>query len=62
MIKITEETYHEMVEESGGYCLACKLEAYGVEPDARNYVCDGCGEAKVFGIEELLLMGMISLI
>ena len=28
----------------------------GCEPDARNYTCESCGEPKVFGAEELLLM------
>ena len=39
-----------------GFCIACGEDADGCEPDARNYVCDCCGESKVFGAEELLLM------
>ena len=44
--------------ESGdgeGFCTACGDEAYGVEPDARNYKCESCGEYWVFGAEELLI-------
>jgi len=46
--------------ESGdyvGFCRNCGQEANGVEPDARNYVCEECGETEVFGAEELLIMG-----
>lgn len=39
-----------------GFCLACGAEAYGVEPDARKYACESCGERKVYGAEELLMM------
>ncbi len=42
-----------------GLCLACGEEAYGVEPDARRRVCEGCGLAKVYGYEELMVMGLI---
>lgn len=45
--------------ESGeymGFCLACGDEAYNVEPDARRYECESCGESKVYGAEELLMM------
>jgi hypothetical protein len=48
----------EMLEE-GGFCLACGLEACGVEPDARKYRCEACGARKVYGLEELALMGLI---
>jgi len=43
-------------DDNRGFCLACGAEAYNVEPDARKYVCETCGEAKVYGAEELLLM------
>ena len=38
-----------------GFCRACGAEADCCEPDARNYTCEICGEAEVFGAEELLL-------
>ncbi len=38
-----------------GFCNACGLECLGVEPDARNYPCESCGETEVFGCEELLI-------
>ena len=59
-IIITENDYRELQEAYGGFCLACKQKAYGIEPDARNYNCESCGAEEVFGLEELLIMGNIS--
>lgn len=42
--------------ESIGFCLACGADRDGVEPDARNYRCDECGQMAVFGAEEIMLM------
>ena len=42
--------------DSMGFCIACGDEAYGVEPDARRYVCESCDAKAVYGAEELLLM------
>lgn len=44
--------------DNPGFCLSCGAEATSVEPDARRYACDTCGEKSVFGAEELLLMMM----
>ena len=41
--------------DSTGFCKQCGAEAEGVEPDARDYVCDECGEEAVYGAEEILL-------
>lgn len=43
-------------DEHMGFCIACGDEAYGVEPDARRYVCESCDAKAVYGAEELLLM------
>lgn len=43
-------------DDGTGYCLACGEQASGVEPDGRRYECDFCGEKKVYGAEELLLL------
>ena len=45
--------------DSTGFCLACGLDCSGVEPDARRYTCESCGEAKVYGLEELCLMDLL---
>ena len=39
-----------------GICISCGDECEGVEPDARRYECESCGERGVFGAKELLMM------
>ena len=39
-----------------GFCTACGAEAEGCEPDMRDGHCEECGENKVHGAEELLIM------
>lgn len=39
-----------------GFCISCGCEHDGVEPDAREYECEMCGEPAVYGAEELLLL------
>ena len=55
----TVEQIQEADADYGGFCIACGEEAYGVEPDARNYECESCGERKVFGAMEIALMGLV---
>ena len=43
-------------DDNRGFCTTCGNEAFGVEPDAREYECESCGEATVYGAEELLFM------
>jgi hypothetical protein len=59
--KLTLSRIMEAVEADDhlGFCKACGAEAYGVEPDARNYDCEECGAAQVFGAEELLMMTVV---
>lgn len=56
--KVTIEQVLAAVEadDCRGFCLACGSEAYGVEPDARRVTCEGCGQARVYGAKEILLM------
>ena len=42
-----------------GFCVACGEEQGGCEPDARGYTCECCGEPKVYGAEELLLISSV---
>jgi len=53
----TIEQLTAIAEDYGGFCKACGAEAYGVEPDARDYPCEECGAHKVFGAEELIMQG-----
>ena len=42
---------------SDGMCISCDHVQGGCEPDARQYTCEACGEDKVYGATELVLMG-----
>lgn len=42
--------------DNPGICIACGIDVDGVEPDARRYECEACGENAVYGGEELLMM------
>lgn len=57
-MKLTLDQVMEAVDsdEYIGFCLSCGTRTDGVEPDARGYTCEECGEPKVFGAEELLSM------
>lgn len=58
-IHTTEDDYHALDSDMGGWCLACGEEAMNVEPDARYYPCEACGEDFVFGASEALMMGRV---
>jgi hypothetical protein len=58
---MSEREYIQADGDSAGFCLACGAETTGVEPDARRYECEACGAAKVYGLEELLVMGLVKL-
>ncbi len=45
-------------DDNLGFCLECGEEAYYVEPDAREYECESCQANRVYGAEELLVMGV----
>jgi len=57
--KLSEAEYRS--SDNAGFCLACGAEAEGVEPDARRYTCESCDATKVYGLEELLIMGLLVL-
>lgn len=42
--------------DNPGFCIGCGEDAEGCEPDARRYECEICGERKVYGSDELLLL------
>ena len=58
---ITADRIFEAVErelttlDNPGFCLHCGAEADGCEPDARQYQCESCGEAAVYGAAEILI-------
>ena len=46
---------HRTGLDDPGFCIRCGAEADSVEPDARRYECETCGEPGVCGVEELLM-------
>jgi len=56
-----EEEFHDLEEDHFGMCLACGEEHYNCEPDASCYVCEMCGERKVEGLANLLMMGKVEI-
>lgn len=58
-IVLPEAEYAYATENYIGFCLACGEERECTEPDACKYPCESCGARKVYGAEELLLMGLI---
>lgn len=55
------DEFRQTSDDFGGFCLACGWVAEGVEPDARGYECEDCGAAKVYGLEEALIMGRVEI-
>ncbi len=56
---VTLEMYESACQDMQGICTACHELVDGVEPDAEGYTCPACDEAKVFGMEQALIMGLI---
>jgi hypothetical protein len=48
------------IEDMSGFCIACGEQADRVEPDACKYTCESCGKPRVYGAEQLVLMGLTS--
>lgn len=51
------ETIIDAVEQDGydlGYCTNCGTEYDGIEPDAKDYMCEYCCEMGVFGVDVIL--------
>ena len=57
--EMTEEEFREATNDHEGRCINCGEEAGPVEPDARKYKCEACLEKCVYGLEELLMMGLV---
>lgn len=58
-VKATEA---EVMDGTLGGCIKCGYVQSGCEPDARAYECEECGERGVYGLEELVMMGMLDLV
>lgn len=44
-----------MDDTDDGICHNCGHIQSNVEPDARNYKCENCGDNAVFGIEQTVI-------
>ena len=53
------EDIQEADENMEGFCTSCGEVRSNTECDATNYPCECCGENKVFGAMELLVMGRV---
>lgn len=60
-IAMDSKTYQQCCEEYKGFCIYCGAEHDCIEPDARKYQCENCNKAGVYGTEELLLMGRLTI-
>jgi hypothetical protein len=48
-------------DDYNGICLNCgEMQYGGVEPDARRYHCEACGEESVYGLPEALVMDRVT--
>ena len=55
-------TVSDVEDGTLGACRHCGEVQDGCEPDARNYTCEACGMAEVFGFEELVVMGEVEIV
>jgi len=56
---MNKQKLKRMASNNQGLCMSCKFIQDNVEPDAKKYTCRNCGEKKVYGAEEILLMGTL---
>lgn len=61
-IPVSSSDFAEYNEDNTGICIGCRQWSGEMcEPDAREYPCPECRENKVYGAEEALLQGFITL-
>ena len=58
---MTEAEYARLRDTYKGLCLHCGAERDTVEPDAEHYLCPTCNTTDVYGIEQVLILGLINL-
>ncbi len=61
MLTMRYEDVQEAIDAMQGICLACGEIHEGIEPDAENYQCEVCDALAVCGIEQALLIGVLSI-
>ena len=58
-MRFTLEQLEDARECYVGFCIACGAERDTCEPDACEYECEECGANKVYGAEEIAIMGLV---
>lgn len=57
---ISEQEFRHHTKLYDGLCIGCgQWTSGGVEPDAHNYHCEDCGENKVSGAEDAMVIGRL---
>lgn len=62
MIKLTMTQIEEADDSCTGFCVSCAHEQSGVEPDGAKYLCEQCGERRVYGPSEIVLRGLARIV
>lgn len=58
---MSAKQYFNCDENYRGFCLNCGATRGECEPDARKYECPKCKQPKVYGIQELFVMGLVEI-
>ena len=58
---MNENEYQQYDDDYVGLCLGCGAERDCCEPDASSYECEECGERQVYGVPQLLIMGLVEI-
>ena len=60
LVRMSWGEFEAASEAYDGFCISCdEITNSGVEPDARRYECESCGNRTVYGMAEALLSGAI---
>lgn len=63
MLELTEAEYIDLDDNNCGFCRNCgAIEEGGCEPDARKYECSSCEAKAVYGIQESLIRGFLTMV
>jgi hypothetical protein len=59
---LTQQEFYEVIEEkTEGWCLGCAETQSAVGPDGSRVQCENCGRFLVYGFEQLLLRGLLTI-
>ncbi len=62
MSKVNIADYTDATDNYLGWCPVCRdFTRDCTEPDAEGYDCPDCGECRVVGAENAMIMGMIEI-